>query len=358
MLLIDNPTAEKVLSMSDCLSALEEGFREEGTGAATNREKSNIHLPTPDPEKWYRYCTMEGGIRKLGAVAIRMKSDMVSWPLAGGKRREFKYCHTPGKFCGLILLFSAKDGSPLAILNDGFIQHMRVGGTGGVAAKYMARKDASVLGIIGSGGMARTHAWAMSSVRKLKSIKVYSPNEEHRRIFAQEMSRKLGLEVKPLDNPREVVQGSDIICTCTDSKDPVIDSSWLEEGMHICSVTHNEIDRNAWKRINCHVQYHAGVSTNHYTTPENWRPFSTGGTQGKELARYVKMVGAENTHTLPEVVLGKVPGRKDDRHITIFTSQGSGTQFTAVAYKTYELARAKGLGRELPLEWFLQDIRD
>src|SRR5688500_11268893 len=156
-----------------CIEAVEAGLREEGEGAGANRTKSNIHIPTEDPDTWYRYCTIEGGLRKAGVVALRIKSDMVSWPEMFGQRRENKYCVEPGRFCGLILLFSARNGELLAIMNDGVIQHLRVAAVGALAARHGARHDARVLGILGSGGMAETHALGMASIRPLREVRVY-----------------------------------------------------------------------------------------------------------------------------------------------------------------------------------------
>ncbi len=92
---------------------------------------------------------MEGVCRTHGAFAIRMKSDVVCW--TEGKNEQ-KYAIQPGTYCGLIMLFSIRNGEPLAIINDGVLQHMRVGGKAGLGVKYLSRPDSSVAGSIGSGG--------------------------------------------------------------------------------------------------------------------------------------------------------------------------------------------------------------
>src|SRR6059036_4110546 len=107
---------------------------------------------------------MEGASRKIGVFAIRMKSDIVYWP--NGETEE-KYCVQPGTFCGLVMVFSVRNGEPLALINDGVLQHMRVGGCAGLGAKYLARDDAAVVGMIGSGGMARTYLEAFNEVRRI-----------------------------------------------------------------------------------------------------------------------------------------------------------------------------------------------
>jgi hypothetical protein len=123
-------------------------------GSATNRTKSQMHVHTDDPDKWYRFSSAEGGLAHAGVVAIRIKSDVLSWPTMFGKVRAYNFCMEPDRYCGLVLLFKTDNGEPLAILNDGVMQHLRVGATAAIAAKHMARRDASVLGILGSGGMA------------------------------------------------------------------------------------------------------------------------------------------------------------------------------------------------------------
>ena len=357
VLLIDNEAALEVLTIDDCLSAMEEAFIEEGLGAAANRTKAGIYIPTSaDPEAWHHYVTMEGGIRKLGVVAIRIRSHIHTPTILFGKKRHIPWAGARGKYGGLILLFSSEDGSLLAILHDGHIQHMRVGATVGIATKHMARQDAQILGILGSGGLATTNAWAIAKVRSLRKIKVYSPNPDHRVQFAQQLSKDLGIEAIALDEPQEVVQGSDIVCASTDATEPVILGSWLEPGMYLTTVTIAEIDDEALRRVDRYVQYRDAPPQHHFTTPEDHRPRVSGST-GEELQRQIALIGGEKNATLPQVLLGEAVGRASDSEITFFSSEGTGVQFTALASMAYRRAKERGLGRELPLSWFLGDIK-
>lgn len=356
-LLIDNATAKEILSMRDCVDALESAFREEAQGSGANRTKSNIHVPTQDPDRWYRYCSMEGGLREAGVAAIRIKSDVVSWPLYQGIRRELKYCVQPGKFCGLILLFSAENGELLAIMNDGYVQHMRVGATAAVAARYMARKDASVVGMIGSGGMAETHLEGYSVVRALSHVKVYSPNREHRESYAKRMSAKIGVEVVPLDNPHEVIHDSDIVASCTDANEPIMWAKALKEGIHLTCVRTYEVGPDVFQRVDRYVAYRSAMALNHFTSPEHLRPFSLGGSRPSYM-QLIEGIPAAKRHHLNDVLLGRAPARESAKEINMFDSEGTGVQFAAVAFRVYSLARERRMGRELPSDWFLQDIRD
>ncbi len=158
-------------------------------------------------------------------------------------RREYngvvtqeKYCMRPGLFCGLILLTSIENGEPLAFINDGHLQHMRVGGDGGIGVKYMANEDAEVVGMLGSGGMARTHMQAFTRVRTIKKLQVFSPTKENREAFGREMAAKYNIEVQVCDSPEDVYKGAHIVAALTDSAVEVTDGSLLEKGSHIVVV--------------------------------------------------------------------------------------------------------------------------
>jgi len=151
---------------------------------------------------------MPGGIEKLGLLVIRLNSDMMTWPVVDGKRRQVKVAGAPGeRFVGQILLYNAEDIRLLAMLSEGAIQLYRVGGTGGVSTKYMARKDASVVGLFGSGQQARTQVLAHCEARNIKLIRVFSPNPDHRRRFAEQMTDEANVEIKPVHSPEECAKG-------------------------------------------------------------------------------------------------------------------------------------------------------
>jgi alanine dehydrogenase len=177
MLLINNQVVAQILDMKSCIEALDIGYRDLVNERAAYRGRYDFFVPGDDPKLMYRWGTMEGASRSFETFAIRMKSDMLEWP--DGQTVE-KYCVEPGTFCGFVMVFSTRNGEPLAIINDGIIQHMRVGGCAGLGVKYLSREDSSTVGIFGSGGMARTYLLAFNEVRKLKQVKVYSPTKQHR----------------------------------------------------------------------------------------------------------------------------------------------------------------------------------
>jgi ornithine cyclodeaminase/alanine dehydrogenase-like protein (mu-crystallin family) len=319
-------------------------------------------MPCDRPDGYYRWGTMEGASRKIGVFAIRMKSDIVYWP--GGETEE-KYCMQPGTWCGLVMVFSVRNGEPLAMINDGLLQHMRVGGCAGLGVKYMARQDASVVGMFGSGGMARSYLEAIAEVRKIKKVKVFSPTKANRDAYAREMTGKLDLEVVAVDRPELVVRDADVVATCTDSTRTVFDEpEWLKEGAHITCVRACEVGPKVLAR--CDVSLKLGKNTIEAMDEGMIRLHGNVGYiagQPEERSRIPNPVvdnyRGDHFKYFMDFRAGKVPGRTSDNQITFFINAGTqGLQFAACAGKVYQLAKEKGVGRELPTEWFLQDIRD
>jgi ornithine cyclodeaminase/alanine dehydrogenase-like protein (mu-crystallin family) len=255
-------------------------------------------------------------------------------------------------------------------MNDGYLQHFRVGADSALGTKYMAREDAHVLGMLGSGGMARSHVESIRLVRNIDRIQVFSPTREHREAYAREMAERYDVETVALDNPRDVFRGADVVCGCTDSTKPVIVGDWLEPGTHVTCIggrpdaaTQRRVDvalrlgsapgpvgLPAWRVDDESVRYAARgrADSRPAESPEG----------GDGERGHGKRMG-DKTIFLEDLLNGRVKGRTTPEQIT-FSERGNiqGAQFFAVAGAVYEAARAQGVGRVLPTEWFLQDIRD
>jgi ornithine cyclodeaminase/alanine dehydrogenase-like protein (mu-crystallin family) len=366
VLILNNDDVKNVLTMEMTMKALEEAYLQLVKNEAVCRPRVDIQIPTKDPQKIYQWGTMEGGSIS-GYFAIRMKSDVVYEQEYEGARTQEKYCVRPGKFCGLILLVNIQNGEPVALINDGHLQHMRVGADSGIGVKYMAREDAKVVGMIGSGGMARSHVESFLLVRKIKKIQVYSPTKAHREEYTREIREKFGLEVVPLDNPRDVYKGADIIAGCTDSAVPIILGKWLEDGTHITCVG-GKPDEETLRRID--VSLRLGNAPAPWGLPEFGLPdeYITYAAMPDENAGFRMKRAGKRAHgaiaedrgvLLADLLSGKKKGRTSPKQVT-YSERGNiqGAQFFAVAGKVFELAKEKGLGREIPPNWLLQDIRD
>ncbi len=365
MIFLTNEHVQQVLDMPTCLNAMEDAYRELNEKKAGYRPRIDFYVPQ-EPH-YYRWGTMEGASRKLGVFAIRMKSDMLAWEEKDGFTVEDKYCMERGRYCGLIFLLSTRTGEPLAIMNDGYLQHMRVGACAGLGTKYLARKNSKVLAMIGSGGMARTYASAIKEVRPIELIRVFSPTKTNRDAYAREMKDILGIDVIAVDSAEKALKGVDVVALTTDSLLPVIKVEWLEPGMHINNVRNNEAGPDVLKRVD--VIARLGTSTLHadrsvagvVTGSDGMFGYIAGTEEEKKKIPPSPFHEIDNPNigTVPDIMAGRWAGRTDDRQITFLNNQGTqGLQFAAVGGTAYNLAKAKGLGHPLPLEWFTQNIRD
>ncbi len=371
-LLINNDDVTKVLTIADCVESIEGGVKEYYRGDATCRPRLDVWAPCGDPNGYYQWGSMEGTSRRHRVFATRIKSDIAYWTEYNGVKTQEKYCQRPGKFCGLILVFSLENGEPLAIMNDGYLQHMRVGATAGLAAKYLARHDAAVVGMIGSGGMARTHAMAFCAVRKIRRIQVYSPTAKNREAYAREMSEKLRVEVAPVKSAEEAARGAHVISACTDSIEPVLRGDWIEEGAFISTVKGTtELDEETLKRVDVFFTFAPSKESSREEKEgrtaahriSGWHQAYVAG-RPEDLAK-IPEVKKERTIDRRKIVSfrnlfeGTAGGRINDKQIISVTGNGiQGIQFASVGGRTYRLIKEQGLGRDFPTDWLLQDIRN
>jgi ornithine cyclodeaminase/alanine dehydrogenase-like protein (mu-crystallin family) len=374
MFFIDNQSVEKVLTMADTLRVIEDGHRELARGELAGRPRVDVYTETRRPDSFHRWGTMEGSSKHLQRFAIRMKSDVVSWPVRHGIKVEDKYCVQPGLYCGLIMLFSTENGQPLAIINDGYLQHLRVGALYGLGVKYLARKDASVVGMLGSGGMARGHLLAFAAVRKIKKVKVFSPNREHRESYAHDMEKALDVEIVCCGSAEEAAQNVDILATCTNSKESTIYARMLEPGMHLTQVS-GEFAADVYPKLDVCLGGGPASQVVEGAAIDDSQGFPTylaGSAAALEKAKGPARRRARKDQdfhgrlvSLPSLITGATSGRSNDQEIS--ASSGvkvggedsvKGLQFVTVGSLVYDRAKAAGLGREVPTEWFLQDIRD
>ena len=378
MLIINNELVSQLLTMQDCIRVQEEAFKKLPTGGAIHRPRIDMYFPCEREDGYFRWGTMEGA--NDGYFAIRMKSDIITWPRdAADNWTEEKHCRESGTYCGLILLVSTRNAEPLAFINDGVLQHMRVAGGAAIGAKYLARADAHVVGMLGSGGMARTYLEAFKCVRDIKLCKVFSPTAGNREAFAREMSQRLGIEVRAVSDPREAVRGADILSSCTDSMQPVYDADWIEKGMHVTNLGRREMPDKAMEKFDLVVrQGTAGLQMRESERFQAERGLSPAAYLGGTLEE-MKRIPAKNPQPgfggdspefmdrgkggdkpdFADLVSGKCHGRTSRDQVTFYRNVGNqGLQFSSVGGFVYAQARKLGKGREIPTDWFLQDIRD
>src|ERR1044071_9457466 len=329
VLVLKNEQMENLLPMTEEIDAIEQAFRELGQGKAMNAPRARLRTPWKEEGGQYYFNNIMGLVPGVKSMALRIDSSFSKEvQIAGSKRRVY-----PGDFIGLVMLFDMDTCEILALMNDHFISTLRVGATSAVASKHLARRDARVMGLLGSGEQAKTQVTAHAAVRSLTRVKVYSPTKENRERFAREMSQETG---------------SDIVTAATNTVDPVIEGKWVEAGMHLNSIVGGDgfLPR---KELDDDAVIKAGLIVVGY------KPQIFLDRQAEFHDRLERgIVKAEDLHELGDLVNGKCRGRRDEKEITFFKNNtGMGIQFAATARKMYDKAKEKGIGTELPLDLFM-----
>jgi len=351
-LILSNADVEKLLTMPECIDALEESYVELIEGRGVNRTRSDCITPTSNPNAIYGLKSMDGVIPKFGIGAIRINSDIVTFPKKGNNVVREKVPAANGRYVGLVLLFSSENGEPLAILPDGVMQRMRVGAANGLGIKYLARSNATTVGILGCGWQAGAQLMAACAVRKIASVRCFSPTKDRREAFATEMSTLLGIEVTAVDQPETAIAGSDIAMCASNSLDPIFFERWIEPGMHLSSIKLPEIEVSAIKRadllaLHVHEQKPIHVSARDLPLAKaaNEHGWSDRGIEFDKLP------------TIPDLITGRAQGRQSDHEVTCFLNNiGLGYQFAAAGAVVLRKAKGSGLGHELPTDWFTEDV--
>lgn len=362
MRLLTNADISSVLTMREGIAALRTGYEDLARGDAAYVPRIDLFAPTGREDDYYQWGSMAGTCRSYGVVAVRIKSDVTSWP--AGRTSE-KYCVEPGTYSGIILLYSIVNGAPLALLQDGYLQHVRVGAAAGIGADLMARPDADTLGLIGSGGMARTYLEAIAEVRSLREVRIYSTTPANREKLAAAARDELDLNARAVDSAEEAVREASIVATATDAMGATFDPAWLSPGTHVTCVTRRELSSELVERADRTLQL--GINTIPHGTPVPGMEWKAGG-----IASYVSGQPEERVRipsskqsqtgvfpTLSDVHRGRAQARTSDDEVTLFVTTGTqGLQFAAVGGRVWQLAQERNLGHSFPTEWFLQDIRD
>jgi len=361
-LLINNDEVEQVLTMADTLAVLEELYQDIGRGSAIYRARTDLHTPTttslgPDVPGAHYLKTMDGAWPRRQVASIRLSSDVLAFPLQDGLRRRVKLPAAAGnRWLGLVLLFSTANGELLAILNDGVLQRFRVGATNGIAAKYLARKDARTAGILGSGWQAGTQLMALCAARPLiEDIKVFSPTPGHAEAFAEEMASTLDRPVRCVPTPEDAVRDVDVAVTATNSRTPFFPAEWFKPGMHLSCMQRDEATDACFELADV-VVFNTRARERNVTSTDLAEVEQRFGFEIRDH-QFPRELNWDDYPDLGELVTGQTPGRTSDSQRTLFlNSIGVGAQFAAVAQHIYTLARERGLGRELPIDWFVESV--
>jgi ornithine cyclodeaminase/alanine dehydrogenase-like protein (mu-crystallin family) len=312
----------RLLTMDDCLRAVETAFADLAEGRAVNRPRSRAALPS----------AMLHALPAASATLARMAAKVYATSRAGARFA--------------VLLFDAGNSELLAIVEADRLGQMRTGAASGVATRHLARPDAAILGILGTGWQARSQVQAIARVRPLRMVRAYGRDAQRLAVFCAEAARETGVAVTRAEDAETAVRGADIVVTATSAAHPVLLGRWLEPGAHLNAVGSNradrrEIDADATARASLIVcdsidqaRMEAGdliLAAAHGAASAPARP--------APLDRAVELAA---------IVSGRHRGRSGASDITLFKSLGLGVEDLYAVSALYDRAVAAGAGRNVP----------
>ena len=348
MLVLTNDEIARLLTMEDCMAALEPMYRDYANGRALLSPRVDNISPSSHSGGYYAFKHMGGSWPAQRIQALRINSDTVMHPSIGGKPRRVKQPMAGGRWVGLVLLFSTETGALLAMFPDGVIQRMRVGAASGLALKHLAREDASTLALIGTGWQAGAQLTAALAVRKFREVRVFSPRTESRAAFVAQFK-----DVKTMDSVEGCVDNADVILAATSSMVRVIEPKWLRPGVHIGCIKSEEIDGEVLDRCD-RVFVHNRQQVKQI---DNVMPGTANVSEEHETGWWQEPARSARYPDLGELLAGKVPGRRSRQEITCFANNvGTGLQFAAAGAALLKKAREQRVGAELPDDWFSEDV--
>ena len=321
-LLLREEDVRAVLTMPDLIAAMRPALIEYSTGRAQQPLRTVLTIG----EQPAFFATMPASLTDPAAVGSKLVTIFPSNHDRG----------LPSHLATIVLL-DPGTGALMALIDGRYITEARTAAVSAVSAEALAMPEAAVLAILGSGVQARSHLEALRCVRRLREVRVWSPNDSHRTAFAREMTSLAGIPVLAASSAARAVEGADLIVAATASTTALIGAGDVSAGSHICAVgacrpTHRELDAALVARALTFVDSRIGALAE---------------AGDIVLARDEGAITADHVAgELGELLSGLVPGRQSPEQITLFKSLGMAVEDVAAAHLAYTRARASGRGQE------------
>lgn len=321
-LLLSREDIQRCLDMRACLGIVEQVFRAHGEGEVVMPAKLSLNLEG-----------VGGWVNAMPAYVGPFDAAGLKWVGGWGKNIEKGLPF----IMGTILLIEPQTGLLLSVMEGGFITNLRTGAATGIAAKYLAKKDSAIVGLIGAGAQGRMQLRALSNVFSLREVRIADIAPVALTGFVREMEREVGVPIKKAANNQEAVEGADVIVTATTSGKVLVKRAWVSRGAFVASIgSYPELDPqlilNAEKLV-----------------VDSWAQNQHRG----ELSQLVRegLIGEKGIHgEAGEVVAGKKPGRENEDEIIVACLIGLGSHDVGCARFAYEEAKKRGLGKEFDFQ--------
>ncbi len=317
-LILKNSQVQSLIDMPGVLKVVEEAFMLHGKNLVQMPAKVYLHL-----DKYH------GDFRAMPAYIEDMEACGLKWVNVHPKNRLFGL----PAVMAIIILNDPRNGFPLCVMDATLITNLRTGAAGGIAAKYLARKDSSVIGLVGCGAQARTQLLALKDLFRIKLVYVWDLKKEYAKKFLKD-TQHFGLNAEIKDRISDAVEEADIVVTATPSRKPIVKSEWIKDGAHI-----NAIGADAKGK----EELEPGLLKRAKIVVDDWQQASHSGEINVPVSQGI-ITKKDIYATLSEILIGKKRGRLNPKEITIFDSTGLAIQDVAVANLVYRRALKRKIG--------------
>jgi alanine dehydrogenase len=324
ILLLTEKDVQQLLSIDEVMEVVESAFREKGLGHVQMPAKLYLFYRKHNGD----LRTMPSYIEHLGISAVKIVNV----------HPENRNKYSLPTVMATIILVDPKNGTPLAIMGGTKITNLRTGAAGGVAAKYLARKDSKVVGLVGAGAQARTQLMALLSLYgKLEEVRVWSRTKKTRDAYVTKMKPMCSdlTKIVSVESVKKAVEGADIVVTTTPSKTPIVLDEWVTSGMHFNCIGADAPGKE---------ELDPTILTRAKLVVDDWGQASHSGEINIPLAKGIiteQSVWSE----IGDIVAGLKQGRTSSDEITVFASTGLAIQDAVTAELAYKKALAKGVGQ-------------
>jgi ornithine cyclodeaminase/alanine dehydrogenase-like protein (mu-crystallin family) len=353
-LVISNKDMVGLVSTKECIEAIDQAYLELGQGKAQELPRRRIYQPKENmDDHYYWFNEMAGVVPGINSMGLRINSATVNVTKKRGNAR-FGF---PGAFSALVFLFDTNSNELLAVLQDFFINPIRVAATSAIVTKRLAPDGAKVMGLFGSGSQALLQAQCNCAVTDIEEIRVYSTRKERRENVAKQISKLENVKAVAVDHPRDAVEGCDIITTATNSNEPVFNGEWLQPGTHVNTMIGSDyfLPRRETDDVTVLksdiIVVNSKESIRLDKQPELYPNLQSGRLNWDDIYEIGDLLVKRNIH-----------GRSNNQQITYHNNNvGMGIQFAAMGRLIYEKAKAAKVGTELDSSMFMQydeDLRD
>ncbi len=328
MLVLSRTEVEGLLDLGELIEALSAAMEDLSAGRAS--VPSRVAAVVDDQDAFL--ASMVSYSPAANALAAKLVSVFPN--NAGGRLPTHQ---------AVICVFDPMSGEPVALMDGTYITAMRTAAGSALATRLLARPDAALMAVLGTGVQARAHARLIPRVRRLREVRVAGRNPASARALAQELSGELEAPVLAVGTYAEALRGADIVCATTHSTDPVVRRDWLTPGVHVNSVGYNpasrELDDATVADAFVVVESRAAALAPFPSGPNDLtQPLLAG------------VIGAEHVRAeVGELVAGTREGRTSAEQITLYKSVGVGVQDAAAAGLVLAAAKQRGVGRVIRL---------